>query len=241
MKSIPESTNFSTRPDDPFSEEIFDALLGKLIENLSKSISLEFSNGNQDEFLFYMPKLTHLDLTQKTEMARDLSQLLFNTRTNRNSMDLRSSLESIKNFQDIENSQEDLLQKLFEKSEIQLTKNDAQNLVRLIFLQCNDSESWVFKADLNEIQDQYVFISKELKKISNKMKKVREKMQEEIDTQDVLQKEFELLQGQGKMMEKQIEEYLIEEFIIDEQTQQLKLEIEEAKNIMKDLGIKEDD
>ena len=235
MKVLPEQTNYSTRPDDGINEEIFDLVLGKLIENLSKSISLEFGRGT-DEKLFFMPKLTHLDLTQKTDLARDLSELLFNRRNMRDSLDLRSSLESIKNFQELE-KQQDLIQKIQKGEELQITKREAETLIKLIFLQCNDSESWVFKADLCEIQDQYIHISRQLKKSLSDLHKVKTDLVEVQEASKCLDTQHSFLHSKGKILEKQIEDYLIEEFIIDEQTSQLTQELLEAETMLKALKI----
>ena len=53
MKVLPKQTNSSTRPDG-INNEIFDLFLGKIIENLIKSIALELWRGT-DEKLFLCP------------------------------------------------------------------------------------------------------------------------------------------------------------------------------------------
>ena len=202
---------------------------------MSKSISLEFGRGTEEN-LFFMPKLTHLDLTQKTDLARDLSELLFNCRNKQDSLDLRSSLESIKNFQELV-SEQDLIQKIQNGEELQITKQDSETLIKLIFLQCNDSESWVFKADLFEIQDQYIHISRELKKSLSVLQKAKTDLKDSQEASRSLDTQHSFLHHKGKVLEKQIEDYLIEEFIIDEQTSQLSQELIEAETMLKALKV----
>ena len=237
MKVQPELSNFSTRPDDVLTDEICDMVIGKLIENLSKSLSFEFSQGSQKDFFFCMPKLDHLDLSQKSILARDLTELLYNQRNLKDSMDLRSSLESIKNFQEIENNEKDLVQMLCEGNEVYLSKKAAQDLVKLIFLECNNSESWKFRAELNEIQDQYVFISRKLKKALLEEERANESLQQEVQINDHLQAQVQVWKEKVEMVGKQIEDIVIEQFVLDEKTRQLQLEIQDARAMLSSIGL----
>lgn len=237
MKTQPELSNFSTRPDDVLNDEICEIVIAKLIENLSKSLSFEFSQGSKKDNFFCMPKLDHLDLSQKSILARDLTELLYNQRNLRDSADLRASLESIKNFQEMENKQKDLIQIFSEGNEVYLSKREARDLVKLIFLECNNSESWKFRADLNEIQDQYVFMSRKLKKAMQDEQRVNESLQEEIQINDHLQAEVQVWEEKVEIIGKQIEDIVIEQFILDEKSRQLQLEIQDAKAMLSSIGI----
>ena len=90
----------STRADDRVSEEITDFLLSRLIEILSKSINFEFSKGQASQNLFKIPLLQNLDILQKTQLSRDLAELLFNFRHQRDSINIRQSLENLRNFKE---------------------------------------------------------------------------------------------------------------------------------------------
>lgn len=237
MKIQQELSNFSTRPDDILTDEICEMILGKLIENLSKSLSFEFSKDQGKENFFCMPKLEHLDLIQKSSLARDLTELLHNQHNLRDSINLRTSLESIKNFEEIENGKKDLITVLAEGKEVQLSKKEARDLVKLILLECNQSESWKFKAELNEIQDQYVFVSQKLKKIVQEEERVREDLKGEVQEKENLESDIQVWKEKVDVVGKQIEDVIIEQFVLDEKTRQLQLEIEEAKNILLSIGI----
>lgn len=72
--------------------------LERMIQNLSSSINEEFNKNahTTDETLFCLPDLDVYNFHEKAQLARDLADLLFQCKTNRESIRSRQSLENIR-------------------------------------------------------------------------------------------------------------------------------------------------
>mmetsp|Transcript_10568 Transcript_10568/g.10580 ORF Transcript_10568/g.10580 Transcript_10568/m.10580 type:complete len:129 (+) Transcript_10568:1-387(+) len=80
------------------NEQQLSDLLEKMTQNLSSAINEEFNKNAQttDETLFCLPDLNSFNFHEKAQLARDLADLLFQCKTNRESIRSRQSLENIR-------------------------------------------------------------------------------------------------------------------------------------------------
>lgn len=235
MNEKPELTNLSTRTNNRNSEDFCDFGLCKVIENLSKSINTEFNKGLYDN-LFIMPELDNLSILEKSQLARDLSELLHNYRTMRESLNFRESLESLRNFKDLKNQNEDILEEIFKGKEVLIDKNHSEEIMKLLFLTCNESESWKYREDLTNAQDSYIFLSQQVKKlVKNKILK-KEQINDIRIQKEILGKEIDMFRDKEVALEKNLEDVMIDQFILEEQTNQLIMELNEAKSMLQEVS-----
>ena len=151
-KKNSEFTERSTRTDERFTEDALDVLLVKIIENLSKAINFEFNKGSDTAELFSMPVLDNLDYLEKSQLARDLSELLFNCRHFRDSINFRDSIESLRHFKGVLACEDrDLVEKLKLCKDIHLDTREAGDLLRLIFESYTESKSWQSQEEMNKL------------------------------------------------------------------------------------------
>jgi hypothetical protein len=129
----------------------------------------------------------------------------------------------------------DLISELKDFKETQLCKTEAKELIKLILTTCNESESWKTGDELKLVQDIYISTAKQARKTVQRKIKLQEELHEKITRKEDISREIEFAKEKEKMMEKQLEEIMIDQFIIEEQTSELLLELEEVKGLLSQI------
>lgn len=226
----------STRADDRVSEEITDFLLSRLIEILSKSINFEFSKGQASQNLFKIPLLQNLDILQKTQLSRDLAELLFNFRHQRDSINIRQSLENLRNFKETTEESSDIIKSLSLSKEIHIPKEETDSLLNLILSVCSDSVSWKNQNEVSLLEEIYINLSGAKNRL---MKEASEKSLKRDQKKEKFEKncrEIETLKNKEILLEKHLEDLLIDQFILKEQTTSLNIELHESLNLLSNMN-----
>lgn len=231
-----EFSDFSTRADDRLSEDPIEGLMVKLIENISKSVDFEFSIKGNLNGLFSMPDLDRLNLLQKAQLARDLSELLYNIRNRKDSINIRESLGSLRNFKEVsQETHRDLITILKNSDATFLTKMETEEILNLIFSQCAESSSWVNQEELIQVQDEYIGVSKVFNAEVKKRKKKFQVLENQVLDCEKTEMQIGLLRTQEAFLEKQLEDIMIDQFIIEEQCKQLGFELNESEELLREL------
>lgn len=222
------------------SDRTLEILIENSIQALSSCINKEFnkSSGTEEE-LFLLPDMLGFDFPAKIQLARDLSELLFNCKSKRESILPSQSLESLRNYRPSQLSltNKDLLKSILTQDSegIYVSANDAEELLQLIRHFTDISESNQFRGPLASRQRETILISQKL----NKMKKIIRGKQDEIDFLEMsntqLSDTIRLLNRNEEYLDKMLEDSVYETYSAEERIKILSKELEEASDSLEDL------
>ena len=169
-------------------------------------------------------------------MSRDLAELLFNFRHQRDSINIRQSLENLRNFKETTEESSDILKSLSLSKEIHIPKEETDSLLNLILSVCSDSVSWKNQNEVSLLEEIYIHLSgaknrlmKEASEKSLKRDQKREKFEKNC-------REIETLKNKEILLEKHLEDLLIDQFILKEQTTSLNIELHESLNLLSNMN-----
>ncbi|OMJ65341.1 hypothetical protein SteCoe_38444 [Stentor coeruleus] len=256
---IRKLSSIDERPS--LSDSTLEILIENIIQNLSNLINAEFNknSGTKDENLFCVPDMLNETFLSKAQLARDLSELLYNCKSKRESILSNQPYESLRNYRpsNLALTTQDIFSCIFNGSfdktktgtktkpsdsntaqeidSLYLNGTQAEELLSIIQEFSAVSESNKYRMPLSTSQKEFILISKKIDEI---LKTLRQK-EDEHDYLDTTNKKLNetiaLLKQQERNFDKQLEDSMAEYFLYEEHKKNLENELEEARNIMKQL------
>ena len=208
------------------------------ISTLSATINEEFNKeaGTKGESLFCLPEETcDYSLLEKAQMARDLADLLYQCKTNQ---DTRSSLQSIRSFRSsISRSWSELVPALFgERPEgLFLGPSEVQEVISLILNFAASSDTHLAKSELLSSQAKYIQLSRKLSKLLETQRKRQDELEQLSNANKKLNDSLGLLKKQEQVLEKQLEDAMVENYVNSEKHASLKVQLQEARETLRNL------
>ena len=221
-------------------DSTLEILLENTIQTLSTSINKEFNKSSgSDEALFFLPDMLGFDFLAKVQLARDLSELLFNCKNKRDTILPSQSIESLRNYRpsSLNLTNKDLLSAILNQDQegVYINANDAEEILKIISDFTNVSETNRHRKPLAANQKEFIMISQRL----SKMKKSMRNKQDEIDflgmSNAKLGDTMKLLQKQEEYLDKMLEDAVYEAYLAEERKGILAKELEEANLSFVDL------
>ena len=216
------------------SDGTLEILLESVIQTLSNCINGEFnrSAGSKNEELFCAPSLIGFDLTSKMQLARDLADLLYNCKSQRESILTSQSIESLRNYRPSSSNftNKDLLNSIMKPDNEGLYVNPVQAEEILTILQNNSatSETNRYRMPLASYQREFITVFQKI----DEMQKTLRKKQDEHDFLDIsnrkLRETINLLKKQEQNLEKQVEDSVVECYLYKEHKDNLSKQLDDS-------------
>ena len=136
LNKIRKMSSIDERPS--LSDSTIEILIENTIQSISTCINNEFNNNSntKDESLFCLPDMLGFDLLSKIQLARDLADLLYTSRSKRNSIMPNQSIDSLRNYRpsNLLTTPKDLLQSIINSDVdgLYVSSADAEFILNII-------------------------------------------------------------------------------------------------------------
>ncbi|CAG9322431.1 unnamed protein product [Blepharisma stoltei] len=228
----------STIDDSELSKNI-----DKLIKTISDYINEDFNTkaGTKDEPLFCLPDFSR-SILEKSQLARDLTDLLIQCRNNRDSAIPRESFYSAQEKRVSKNvsqsrSWKELLSALFDPQAegIYLSSSEIAVLLSTILHYCATSGTQDIKDVLYRKQIEYINTAQKISKVKTLLRKGEDEREFLFESNAKLAETIKTLKKQEALLERQVEDSMVENYSNEEHFNQLSQELKEAKDTLKEL------
>lgn len=223
------------------SDNTLDLIIENTIQTLSNCINSEFNknSGSSEEDLFCAPSLINTDLTQKIQLARDLTDLLSNCKSKRDSFLTNQSVASLRNYRKsciLPNTQ-DLLQKIFDPTteSISLTSSQAEDILQFIQNNSLTSQTAKHRMPLSGYQRDLIMVSQKIEEMKKNLRTVQDRRDFlEISNRD-MRENIRLLQKQEVALDKKLDDSLKEKEVIKERRNYLKDDLSQSREMLRGM------
>jgi hypothetical protein len=227
------------------ADENLELRVENIIQTLSNCINLEFNknSGSNDEELFCAPSLIDCDLTQRLQLARDLSDLLANAKSKRDSALTNQSVASLRNYRKscIIPDTYELIEKIFDPGCENLSLTPSQSEEILMFIQNNStsSETSKFRVPLSGYQRDLIMISQKIEKIKKNLRSNQDKRDALDINNRELRENIKLLQKKESNLNQQLDDSIEEKALAKMRRNSLQEEIKQTKELLEVINAKE--
>ena len=235
-------TSIEERPS--ISDNTLDLIVENTIQTLSSCINAEFNknSGSTEEDLFCAPSLINTDLLQKIQLARDLTDLLYNCKSKRDSILTNQSVASLRNYRKscILPSTQDLIQKIFDPTSdsLSLTSSQAEDILQYIQNNSLSSQTVKHRMPLSGYQRDLIMVSQKIEEMKKNLRAVQDRRDFLEISNKEMRENIKLLQKQEIALDKKLDDSIKEKEVIKERRNYLKDDLSQSRIILKGMFAK---